>query len=963
MRPVTWARWTISRLGLDPGVLPESLRDPVRTHWDRFVAAGASPPLQQTLLDAGLARVFAASDFVGESVTRVPSLFDELPLSRLTAAAPPGEIAAQVRHALDGCEDELALHAALRRVRRREMVRIAWRDLAGTAGLDETLSDLSDLADACIDAALARLADWHSRKHGTVRDAAGQPQSLVVLGFGKLGARELNFSSDVDLVFAWPHSGESDGDRPLDSEAWFTRLGQKLIRSLNEPTEDGFVFRVDMRLRPFGASGPLATSFAALEHYYQSHGRDWERYALIKARPVAGDIDAGEKLLRELRPFVYRRYLDFNAFESLRDMKTMIAEEVARQGLEDNIKLGRGGIREIEFIGQLFQLIRGGREATLRQRGIRPVLRALAQSDYLQRDDAGALDEAYVFLRRTENRLQMAADRQTHELPAESGGRIRLAWSMGFDDWDTFRTALDVHRDKVRSVFDQVFAAPEASAPQQSEAPAVWQTVTAGEDALPALTELGFGASAVAALRDLQAAGPIQALGARGRRRLDQLMPRLIQAAAVSGKPDAVLLSLLRLVEAVAGRTAYLALLAENDNVLRHLAAITAASPWLLQLVTRVPLLMDELIDPRLFQAAPEVAELAAELDTVLAGVDPADQEAEMDALRQFQQAAVLRIAAADLSGHAGAPLVSQRLTALAEVVLNSVLRLTRGRLQARHGAPMSHINGEERPAELAVIGYGTLGGGELGYGSDLDLVFIHDSCGEAQRTDGPQPLDNAVFFSRWSQRMISFLSTATSAGVLYRVDMRLRPSGSAGLLVSGFDGFARYQREQAWTWEHQALVRARPVAGDADLVARFDALRRDVLCQPREAEALRQDVTTMRERMRRELLVETRSGFDLKQGAGGLIDIEFLVQYWVLLHAHKHAELIEPRGNLGMLAALSDAGLIEAGVAADLAAAYRALLARSHRLTLEGWGTVVAEGEFGDVHEMVRARWQDALL
>lgn len=939
------------------------MHEPVRAHWDRFVAAGPSETLQRALLDAGLVRVFAASDFVAESCIRSPSLFDDSTLERLTAAASPGEIAAQVRHALAACDSESGLHAALRRVRRREMVRIAWRDLAGLAGLDETLGDLSDLADACIDAALARLSDWQAQERGMVRDAQDRQQSLVVLGFGKLGARELNFSSDVDLVFAYPKKGESDGERPLDSDAWFTRLGQKLIRALNEPTEDGFVFRVDMRLRPFGASGPLATSFAALEHYYQSHGRDWERYALIKARPVAGDRAAGEQLLRELRPFVYRRYLDFNAFESLRDMKTMIAQEVARQGLEDNIKLGRGGIREIEFIGQLFQLIRGGREAALRERAIRRVLRSLAASDYLEVDDAEALDAAYVFLRRVENRLQMAADRQVHDLPAESVGQLRLAWSMGFADWAAFKAALDAHRDKVRSVFGQVFAAPDESAPRQSDAPAVWQTIAAGGDALPVLIELGFGASADAALRDLQAAPPIQALGARGRRRLDQLMPRLIQAAAVSGKPEAVLLSLLRLVEAVAGRTAYLALLAENDNVLRHLAAIAAASPWLLQLVTRVPLLMDELIDPRLFQAAPDPAALAAELDAVLAGVDPADQEAEMDALRQFQQAAVLRIAAADLSGHADAPLVSQRLTALAEVVLNSVLTLTRQRMRARHGVPMSRVDGVDQLASMAVIGYGTLGGGELGYGSDLDLVFVHDSRGEAQRSDGPQPLDNAVFFSRWSQRMISFLSTATSAGVLYRVDMRLRPSGSAGLLVSGFDGFARYQREQAWTWEHQALVRARPVAGDGELLRRFAELRRDILCRPRDEAALRQDITTMRERMRHELLVKTQSGFDIKQGTGGLIDIEFLTQYWVLLHAHRHPELIEPRGNLDMLAALASAQRIGSEAATDLAAAYRVYLGRVHRLTLEGWGTVVARDEFHDVREMVQARWREALL
>ncbi|HET7570337.1 MAG TPA: bifunctional [glutamate--ammonia ligase]-adenylyl-L-tyrosine phosphorylase/[glutamate--ammonia-ligase] adenylyltransferase [Gammaproteobacteria bacterium] len=938
--------------------IPRPLRGPVSAQWQRFLAAGASADLQQALLERGLVDVFAASDFVADSLIRTPALLDALPLERLARASQPGEIAAQIEEALADADDEPQLQTALRRARRREMVRIAWRDLTGEAKLDETLADLSDLADACIDAALKRLAAWHAERFGAVRDADGRPQSLVVLGFGKLGARELNFSSDVDLVFLYPHIGDSNGARSLDAAAYFTRLGQKLIQALDTPTADGFVFRVDMRLRPFGASGPLAMSFAAAEQYYQRHGRDWERYALIKARPVAGDRAAGERLLRDLRPFVYRRYLDFTAFESLRDMKAMIAREVARQRLEDNIKLGRGGIREIEFIGQLFQLIRGGRDAALRTRAIRPVLARLSAAGHLQAAETAALDAAYVFLRRTENRLQMAADRQTHELPADPGARLRLATAMGFTDWTAFCTALNGHRDTVRAAFDQVFAAPDRPAAGPGDAADAWQTAATGGDAAAALAELGFGTSAAAALKDLQTAAPIEALGARGRRRLDELMPRLIQAAAVSGKPDAVLLSLLRLVEAVAGRTAYLALLAENDNVLRHLAALAASSPWLLQLVTRVPLLMDELIDPRLFGPAPDRDALAAELATVLNGVDPTDQEGEMDALRQFQQAAVLRIAVADLSGNAESQLVSRRLTALAEVVIETVVRLVRERLVTRHGRPLTDDGAGTRAARFGVIAYGTLGGRELGYGSDLDLVFVHDGAEGA--TDGARPLDNAVFFARLSQRIISFLSTATSAGVLYRVDTRLRPSGNAGLLVSSFDGFERYQREQAWSWEHQALIRARPVAGDGELIARFEALRCGILCRRRDPEQLREDVAAMRERMRRELVVETQAGFDIKQGAGGLIDIEFLVQYWVLCHAHTHPELVEATDNAGALERLAALNLVDSTAAAELAAIHRDYLARIHRLTLEGWGAVAAGEEFRDMRETVLARWRE---
>lgn len=942
--------------------IPEPLRALVDDYWQRFVAAGAAPALQRAVLDADLPRVWAVSDFVAKSCIRSPEMLDRRRVERLTRASAAGEIAAEVDRAVAGVEDEAALEGSLRRIRRGEMVRIAWRDLAGAAPLDETLTDLSDLADACVQAALAKLAGWHAARFGEVRDAGGRPQSLVVLGFGKLGARELNFSSDIDLVFVYPDAGVSDGSRTLDSDEYFARLGQRLIGVLDRNTADGFVFRVDMRLRPFGGSGPLAMSFAAMENYYQNHGREWERYALVKARPVAGDLDAGERLLRTLRPFVYRRYLDFNAFESLRDMKAMIAREVAREGLENNIKLGRGGIREVEFVGQVFQLIRGGREAALRQRGIRPVLAHLADAGYLESADAAALDAAYVFLRRVENRLQMAADRQTHDLPEDDPRRLRLAWAMGFAGWPGFHAALEAHRAAVRTVFDQVFtAAGDDAGAGDTAAYEAWGRITAGVDAGAALAELGLDAAdGAAALDGFLDSVNVQDLSARARRRLGQLMPRLIGAAAETSRPDAVLKSLLGLLEVVAGRTTYLALLAENDNVLPHLARFAAASPWLVQLVTRVPLLMDELIDPRLFQSAPDAESLEAELAAALAGVVGDDQEAEMDALRQFQQAAVLRIAAADLSGHADPGLVSEQLTALAEVVIRSVMSLTRPRLAARHGEPFYSDGGGRRPAHLGIVAYGKLGGRELGYGSDLDLVFIHDSRGESRPTDGARPIDSGVFFARWSQRIISFLSMPTTAGILYSVDTRLRPSGNAGLLVSGFDSFARYQRERAWTWEHQALVRARPVAGDAALADRFAALRREILCRERDEAALRADIAAMRERMRRELSVETRAGFDIKQDPGGLTDIEFLVQYRVLRHAHAHPALIEQPDNIATLEALAARRLIPADAAAELTAAYRDYRGRSHRLTLEGWNAVVPDDEFQDVRAAVAARWRE---
>jgi glutamate-ammonia-ligase adenylyltransferase len=938
--------------------VPTPLKAGARERWGRFVAAGAGPALQQALLARDAETVFAASDFIADSVGGDPALVDELRPDRLDRAAKPGELAAAVHAALDGVCDEASLARALRRVRRREAIRIAWRDLANQADLDETLSELSALADACLDGALARLSQWHTERHGAIRDADGRPRALVVLGFGKLGAGELNFSSDVDLVFAYAGGGTSDGPHPLDADTWFMRLGRKLIGTLAEPTADGFVYRVDMRLRPFGASGPLAASFAAIENYYQVHGRDWERYALVKARPVAGDIAAGRELLEGLRPFVYRRYFDYTAFDSLRDMKATIAREVARAGLDDNIKLGRGGIREIEFIVQLFQLIRGGREPALRERRLRLVLARLAEADHLNPDDAAALDAAYVFLRRVENRLQMAAERQTHELPAEPAGQARLAASMDTPDWAAFAAALKAHRGKVRAVFDLLFGAPEPAPHSASDAIVAWQNTLAGDRAEPALAALGFGPSAATGLSDFAATSAIRSIGARGRGRLDELMPRLIESAAAAREPDAVLLRLLRLVETVARRAAYLALLADNDNVLRHLTALAGASPWLLKQVGRAPLLLDELIDPRIFEAAPDRAALVAELDERLADVASADQEAQMDALRQFQQATVLRIAAADLAGRTAAPTIARRLTALGEAVIETALRLSNQRLLARHGRPRA--GADARPAHLAIIAYGTLGAAELGYGSDLDLVFIHDVEDGAVPTGGEEPIASSMYFARLSQRIISLLTTATAAGTLYRVDTRLRPSGGAGLLVSAFGGFARYQRVHARTWEYQALVRARMIAGNDELGGRFEALRNELIRRERDPAALKRDMAAMREQMRRELAPRTADGFDIKQSEGGLVDIQFIVQFHILAHAHAHPELMEPRGTAGGLAALAGAGLIAAASADELADIHADYLARIHRLTLEDWGTLTSASEFRSAPEKVKAIWRE---
>ncbi len=924
----------------------------------RYRDNGGSPEHPPVETAHSLSRVWACSRFVAEACARDPGLLAELAAS--THLGRDDSPAPRVLEQLEQVADERMLMMRLRQIRRREMVRIAWRDLAGAAALDETLRDLSDLADACLQAALRHLSRWHAEKHGVARNAKGEAQSLVVLGLGKLGARELNFSSDVDLIFAYPEGGSSDGERPLENEEYFLRLGQKLVRALDEATPDGFVLRVDLRLRPFGEAGPIALSFDALETYYQNHGREWERYAFIKARPVAGDIRAGERLLQELKPFVYRRYLDYGAFESLRDMKAMLTQEVQRRGLEENIKLGAGGIREIEFIGQVFQLIRGGREPPLRERGIVPVLKYLGGHNYLDPRDAEALLKAYAFLRRVENRLQEYADQQVHALPQDDAGRARLAFAMGYDGWAAFKAALDAERAAVHRVFETTVVAPKAV---QEEGTGV-VVLTGDEEQLAArLATLGYKEPGEAArvLRSLGEGPAAREQGERSRRLVQALIPPMLEAAAKHGSPDETLKRLMRVVETIAKRSAYLALLTENPTALTQLARAASESTWLVDMVVRSPILLDELIDPRIFTDFPSQDSLHAELETMLAGIDPEDLDMQMDALRQFQQAAVVHVAAADLAGNAPLMKVSDFLTWTAEQVIRKALEIATRQLVKRHGRPQCIEHGRLRDARFAVVAYGKLGGWELGYGSDLDLVFLHDSRSAEQQTNGPRVLDNVEFFTRLAQRVINILSIPTTSGVLYQVDTRLRPSGASGLIVSSLDGFSQYQREQAWTWEHQALLRARPVAGDSTVAEAFGALRREVLARPRDPGKLREEIATMRARMREE---HKRSGndFDLKLDSGGLTDIEFLVQNWVLANATAHPELLDWTDNIRNLEGLVATGVIPADTGNRLADAYRDFRRRVHRLTLEGKPARIPAAEAEPARAWVRELWQETL-
>ncbi|UZD95923.1 bifunctional [glutamate--ammonia ligase]-adenylyl-L-tyrosine phosphorylase/[glutamate--ammonia-ligase] adenylyltransferase [Pseudomonas corrugata] len=926
-------------------------------------------------------RVAAASDFVIEQSVREPLMLLELVRSgELDRSLAAGEMCAQIGAAVQAAESEDELGRVLRRQRTRQQVRIIWRDLNRKADLVQTCRDLSDMADTCIDQAYQWLYQRLCQQFGTPTGRrSGAAQHMVILGMGKLGAVELNLSSDIDLIFAYPEGGETVGvKRPLDNQEFFIRVGQRLIKALDLITVDGFVFRVDMRLRPYGSAGALVLSFNALEQYYQDQGRDWERYAMIKARVVAGDQVAGAQLLDMLRPFVYRRYLDFSAIEALRTMKQLIQQEVRRKGMADNIKLGSGGIREVEFIAQAFQLIHGGRDLSLQQRPLLKVLGTLEGQGYLPAEVIDELRQGYEFLRYTEHAIQAIADRQTQMLPDSPQDQARIAFMLGFADWTAFHEQLMYWRGRVAWHFGQVIADPDEEEGSESEVVVggewlpLWEDSQDEEAACRQLEEGGFvnAPKALKALAVLRTSPQLRAMQRLGRERLDAFIPRLLAQAVEHADPDLVLERVLPLVEAVARRSAYLVLLTENPGALRRLLTLCAASPWIAEQITRFPLLLDELLNEgRLFKP-PLAPELAAELRERLTRIPEDDLEQQMEALRHFKLAHRLRVAASEIAGSLPLMKVSDYLTWLAEAILEQVLALAWRQTAAKHGVPL-RTDGSLCDPGFIIVGYGKVGGLELGHGSDLDLVFIHDGDPQAE-TDGPKPIDGAQFFTRLGQRIIHLLTAQTNSGQLYEVDMRLRPSGASGLLVSSLGAFARYQENEAWTWEHQALVRARVLVGSQDVGQAFEKVRAQVLGRKRDLPTLRQEVSEMRAKMRDNLgskataagtasnAFEATAPFDIKQDAGGIVDIEFMVQYAALAWSEEHPSLARYTDNIRILEGLQEVGLMPPEDAALLREAYKAYRSAAHRQALQKEAGVITGDQFVDERRQVLRIWRE---
>ena len=857
----------------------------------RARSAEAAALLEDAAFAVRVGRVVAASDFALETLRKQPGLLATFKRDDGAGAfAPPLLLA----------EQSAQWPEQLRSYRAAESARLVWRDVLDLDEVDAILAGSTRLAENCLRTALEALETEFAQRHGVVRAADGSRQRLVVFGLGKLGGGELNFSSDIDLVYTYPQGGESDGARSLAAEDYFARLGQRLAKLLDEPTVDGFSHRVDLRLRPFGNAGRVALSFAGMDQYFQREGRDWERYAWLKARAVAGDIEAGEQWLQTLRPFVYRRYLDFTALDGLREMKAAIAAEVARRELADDIKRGPGGIREIEFLAQALQLIHGGREATLRERRLLPALRALMEARQISQEDGDALIHAYRFLRKLENRLQMLRDAQTHALPENSLDRARIARGLGYPDWSALDAALVMQRMRVAAEFGELLAPRQRDATPGALS-GYWRALPDAGD-IEALAAAGFRdpGSADAALRDFANSSGVLGLSDGARARLDRVLPALLEGAARSSQPDAAIKRLLVLLRAILRRASYLALLDEQPSALNRLVDVVARSALLAERLALYPLLLDELLDTRVGGPMPDREVMRRECEPALHEEDP---ETALRALNEKRLALSFRIALAALDGRQSASDSTRQLAWLAEEVVRVVLRMVHAEVVAAHG--------EVAGGRFAVIGYGSLGGEELGFGSDLDLVFLFDAD-PAAVSNGARPLEAGRWYARLAQKLVALLGAATGAGRLYDVDVRLRPDGAKGLLVSSVSSYCDYQLERAWTWEHQALVRARGVAGDASLLAEFDAIRAQTLSRSRQTPKLQEEVSSMRLKMRAELDRSDAARFDLKQGAGGLVDLEFLLQYLVLRDSHSHPGLLGPRDTQGLIEAVRAAGTLD---------------------------------------------------
>ena len=803
--------------------------------------------------------------------------------------------------------DLTSVKQQLRQYRHLKLIEIIYLDVIKEMPLAEILRHISDLADLLIELALFACSKQLADKHGQPFDNNGDAMQLNIIAMGKLGGRELNFSSDIDLICCYANDGELSGFGHLSYQEYFSRVVRSFSKCLNEGTEDGFVYRVDLRLRPWGDSGPVVLTHAGLEHYYQLHGREWEQYAMVKARVLTGGHTDRDHLASILKPFVYRKYHDYRVFEGLASLKDKIDRQAKVRGMRENIKLGPGGIREIEFFVQAFQILKGGRNIQLQNTQILHCLDVLEEQAIIAIETVQDLRAAYVYLRILENKIQMLADEQTHNIPADNLSRERIAIAMGADNWLAVDQQQQQHRNRISAHFNELF---QREAEPEKNAKVIIDDNIADEasqlEQIDFLRGLGIGPveEIQKRLNDFFTAKAWGFMSARAKQRFGTLLPELLFEVAKSSQPVVLFERLLKLFSSIAGRSVYFELLHQNQLLRVKLADLFNKSEWIAEEVIRYPMLLEQLIHSGNLEDRFNRARLTRNLKRLLDNVVD-DTELELDVLRLFKREQTIVIATAELAEEIDTIQVSAYLSELAEILLEAVYALARKTIEAQYGQAQYKENGEIRIADFTIIGYGKLGSREMHYQSDLDVIFLHNSRGEAQQSSGPKVIDNSFYFARLAQKIISMTSVLIASGKLYEIDSRLRPEGSSGLLVSSATAYLKYQQEKAWTWEHQALVRARPVAGNSTLGDSFNDMRIKILKQPRNAEKLAHEIVEMREKMYQTKRPPEDEVKSLKHSRGCMIDIEFMVQYWALLHANKVACICSYSDNIGLLSEL----------------------------------------------------------
>jgi glutamate-ammonia-ligase adenylyltransferase len=935
--------------------VPQSLQSVVENFWDDWCQScekKAISPNQNLSMDV-LGKTWVCSDFVARNCIRYPEIFYRLFAEGFESTRTIESYRKIVSQVVTETEED-KLMSALRVLRQQEMMRIAWRDLNALADVETILHELTDFAEAVVVITLQHLEKQQAEIYGMPLDANGNEQALLVFAMGKMGGGELNFSSDIDLIFAFSEDGETTGQRHTSHYEFYLAVIRKLVKVLDEVTADGFVYRVDTRLRPFGKSGPMAMSFSGVEQYYQLQGRDWERYAMIKARLITGRDSDKQYLQSMLTPFVYRRYLDFSMIESIREMKAMINVQMKRKRMTNNVKLGPGGIREIEFIGQTLQLIRAGREPELRERSIIKVLKLLAEKKYLQNEEVAQLIEAYWFLRKLENRLQMQRDMQTHTLPDDDISQQRLCVAMQMQSWDELLEQLSHHQRAVDDVFQNLISSENKEQDVSVSAFTLfWMDTDTSDDteesAKQYLKISGYSSvdDIIKLLIQLRSSPQLKHLTGDTARMLVQLIESLIEKIADYPNQTILLDRVCRIIKALAGRKVYISLLSEYPTIQLQMLTLCSASEWFTERLIKYPILLDSLLSTaETFRQQYDVKQLLAlELERIEGDSENADEDLEqqMDRMRQFKRQIVFNVAMLDVFYEEPVETVSDHLTELANVCLEKILELSWQAMVIKYGEPSCVVDGEVFRPTMSIVAYGKMGGNELGYGSDLDIIFLHNSSGEKQYTVAEKNIDNQRFFARVAQRVIHFLNTRTYSGVLYEADTRLRPDGQAGLMVSSISAFGAYQQEKAWTWEHQALIRARFVTGSALIEQEFDRIRSSVLRQSRDTGQLLQEVVEMRKKMRKHL-ANRSTEFDIKQDAGGLIDIEFMTQAGVLIYAEQHADCIKHTATLELINELEKVGWYSTDDAEAIANAYR------YFRKLKNWQNLECEADVSEI-------------